>query len=361
MTDPSRKHLVLLGAGRAHLRVLKGLARGGAGGMTVTLAAPHTHYIEAAMLPGYVAGDYALDDIRVSLEQPVAASGVDFVLAQVHSLDPAGRRVQLSSGDALPYDVLSIDIEPVMEREQAESSIPGVRQHALFAHPRETFVQLWPQLLALARERALQVAVIGDGLPGAELALAAAHALAAPHGSRVTLLAGGAPLLHAQPAALQRRVLARLKALGVTVLQEQCTGIDGQTLQLASGATLLCDAPLLATGAAAAPWLTRSGVQLDDAGQPAVNQRLQSESHRQIFVAPPDAPVETGEVLEANLRTAIGGGAFRKAPPRRSGLNVAACGSRHAIAVWGPLGLEGREVWNWKDRRERKRLAELFG
>lgn len=358
--NPSRKHLVLLGAGRAHLQVLKGLARQGAGDMTVTLVAPHPYYTEATMLPGYVAGDYTLDDIRVPLDRLVEASGVGFVPAHVISLDPVGRRVQLSSGDALPYDVLSIDVEPALDREQIEAQMPGARRNALFTRPLESFVQLWPQLQALARERALQVAVIGSGLPSAELAMAAAHALSAPHGSRVTLLAGEAPLLGAQPPALQRRVLARLKALNITVLQDHCVGLDGRALQMASGASLVCDAPLLALGGGAPGWLQASGLQMSESGEPVVNERLQSESHRQVFVVPPGVPAEVGAALEANLRTAIGGGAFRKAPVDLSRLKVVACGDGHAIAVWGPLSLEGREVWNWKDRRDRRQLTALF-
>lgn len=359
--NPSRKHLVLLGAGRAHLHVLKGLARQRSGDMAVTLVAPHPYYIDAGMLPAFVAGDYTLDEVRIPLDGLVEASGVGFVPAHVHSLDPVNRRVQLSSGDALPYDVLSIDVEPTLEREHFEQAMPGSRRNALFVHPHEAFVQLWPQLLSLANERALQVAVIADGLAGAELAMAAAHALAAPHGSRVTLIAGDTPLLADQPAPLQRRVLARLKHLNITVLQDRCTGIDGRSLHLASGATLLCDAPLLAYGPASPAWLTDAGLQADDAGQPLLNERLQSESHRQVFIVPADAPAEVGPVLESNLRTAIGGGTFKKAPVVSRRLHVVGCGDGQAIAAWGPLSLEGREVWNWKERRDRRQLAALFG
>lgn len=358
--NPSRKHLVLLGAGRSHLQVLKGLARQRTGELSISLVAPHPHYIESSMLAGHVAGEYALDDVRVPLDALIEASGAQFVPAHVLGLDPVTRRVQLSSQDALGYDVLSIDVEPAADRERIDALIPGARRNALFVHPLETFVQLWPQLLALARERALQVAVIGDGVAGVELALAAAHALTAPHGSRVTLVAGQAPLLGDQPAPLQRRALARLKALHITVLQDSCLSLDGASLQLASGASLQCDAPLVAGGADLPAWLLNAGLEADELGQPLVNPRLQSNSHRQVFIVPPDAPPEVGPVLEANLRTALDGGSFRKAPLDVSRLRVMGCGDGQGIAVWGPFSLEGREVWHWKDRRDRKQLAALF-
>ena len=355
-----RKHLVLLGAGRAHLQVLRGLARQAASDWSVSLVAPHPYYIEAAMLPGFVAGHYALDDIRAPLDALVQASGAQFVPAHVLALDPAARRVQLSSGDALPYDVLSINVEPAAERDTVETAMPGARLNAMFMRPLQAFVQLWPQLLDLAQQRALQVAVIAEHLHGIELAMAAAQALAAPYGSRVTLVAGEGPLLAEQPPSLLRRVLARLKALNITVLHDRCTGIEQGRIQLASGATLQCDAPLLAHGPDTPAWLQQSGLQTAEDGALQLNERLQSDSHRQVFVVPPGAPLEVGPALEANLRTALEGGAFRKAPIGAARLHVVGGGHEHAIAVWGPLGLEGREVWHWKDRRDRKQLAALF-
>jgi selenide,water dikinase len=268
--------------------------------------------------------------------------------------------VLLSSGDALAYDVLSIDVGPAVERDQIETRMPGARHHALFTRPLENFLQFWPQLQALARKRALQVAVIGGDLHGAELAMAAAHALHEPHGSRVTLLTDGAPLLPALPASLQRRILARMKALNITVLQEQCSGVEAKALRLASGASLQCDAPIVAISTGVPGWLRQSKVEMDEAGEPLVNQRLQSESHRQIFIVPPEASGEVAAALEANLRTAISGGAFRKVPLGPSRLKLVSCGSHHAIAAWSPFSLEGREVWNWKARRERRQMDALF-
>lgn len=360
IANSPRKHLVLLGAGRAHLQVLKGLARQPGSDISATLVAPTPYYIEACMLPGHVAGHYGLDDIRIPLDTLVEASGVSFAPAHVLALDPAGRRVQLSSGDALPYDVLSIDVEPTADRERIETAVPGARRNALFTRPLENFVQLWPQVHELAQTRALQVAVIASELHDVELAMAMATALAAPHGSRVTLVAGEAPLLGDQPQALQRRLQARLQALGITVLHDRCVGIDAQHLELASGARLQCDAPVFASGADTPAWLLESGLQLTEAGTLQLNERMQSDSHRQVFVAPPDAPIEAGAVLEANLRTALGGGSFRKATLPEPRLHVLGCGHGHAVAAWGPLSLEGREVWNWKERRDRRQLAALF-
>ena len=98
----------------------------------------------------------------------------------------------------------------------------------------------------------------------------------------------------------------------------------------------------------------------EESALPLVNERLQSEHHRQVFIVPAEAPPEVGPVLEANLRTALLGGSFKKAPLDTSRLRVVGSGDGRALAAWGPLSLEGREVWNWKDRRDRRHLASLF-
>lgn len=358
-----RKHLVLLGAGPAHLHVLQNLARQGSANLSVSLVTPAPYYTEAAMLAAYVAGDYTQEQVRQPLAGLIESARVQWLAAQPQGLDADQRLVHLSNGDALPYDVLSINLEPAPQRDELEQLMPGARRNAMFLHPLEGFVQLWPQVLALAQSRALQVAVLGNDLPAAELALALADSLSAPHGSRVSLVTGGGPggPLAGLAPALQRRLLARLKALNITVLHDACTGMDGRSLQLASGARLVCDAPIITSASSAPAWLLQAGLQLDDSGaQPLTNARLQSESHRQIFIVPQPAALDAGAVLAANLRTAVEGGQLKTSSGRAPRLHVASAGAGQAIAAWGPFSLQGREVWHWKDRRDRRQLADLM-
>jgi NADH dehydrogenase FAD-containing subunit len=362
-TIPNRKHLVLLGAGRAHVQVLKGLARRGVADVDVTLVAPSEKYVESRMLAGYVAGQYTPSDLCVPLSSLVEKSGVNSILAQVLDLDPTARLVQLAGGDTLSYDVLSIDMEPAADREAFEAAIPGSRQHALFVRPCAAFVQLWPRLCELAMKQALHVTIIGRTLAAAELAMTAAPVLAAPHGSRITWVAGsaqGQPPLDGEHPKLAQQILARLKRLNVTVLQDHCIGLDGRSAQLASGASLQCDAPIITDATGHPAWLLQSGLQLTESGAPQVNARLQSDSHRQIFVAPPGAGAEYGPTLDANLRAALDGGSFSAAPRKTWHSHAVASGEGQAIRIWGPFCLEGRQVWRWLDRHHRKQLAALF-
>lgn len=359
-TNPPRKHLVLLGTGPAHLQVLQGLSNRTPMGLAVTLVAPSPYYIPGNMLSGFVGGQYLTEEICQPIDELVQASAAQFVPAHVVSLDPSGRRVQLSTGDALSYDLLSIDGEPEVDRTTLDQTLPGARSNALLTHPHEAFLQLWPQMRALANERALQIAVVADGLVGLELAMVMADTLAQPHGSRVTLVLQGPVLENIESQKLQRRISNRLHALEITVLPEPCQAIDPQAVVLSSGARLSCDAPVVALGGGLPGWLVSSGIECNELKLPILNERLQVESHKQIFVIPPEAPVEVGPALYTNLCTALEGGNFKKASLGRGHLPSLTSGEGRAMAVWGPLALEGREVWHWKQRNDRRQLAALM-
>lgn len=375
MTSTLRlKHLVLLGAGHAHLQVLQGLAQHRAADLDITVIAPHPRQLYSGMLPGFVAGHYALDECVIPLEGLVSRCGARHIPSSAVAIDADAQTVALANGDTVGYDFLSVNTGAVMDRDKLELRMPGARQHALFVRPIEAFAQLWPRVLAMGQDGPIHLAVVGAGAAGLELAMAAAHALsspAGPAGSRVTLVAGDQAPAANYPAAVQRRVLKALRRLGITVLPDTCVGVSPGEISLASGARLACDAPLLAIGAQAPGWLAGSGLALDEAGFLAVNPFQQSTSHPQVFAAGDvasrvDAPhprsgvyaVRTGPPLLANLRAAMLAQPLAPYRPPTRTLNLLACGSRHAIGAWGPFSFEGEWVWRWKDRIDRAFMAK---
>lgn len=373
--SPGLKHLVLLGAGHAHVHVhvLHGLAHKRPADLKITVIAPYPRQLYSGMVPGFVAGHYALDQCVIPLAGLLAGCGARYIEGSAVALDAVAKTVTLASGESLAWDWLSLNTGPVMDREKIEAQMPGAREHALFVRPIEAFGQLWPQVAALGRSRPMHVAVVGAGAAGLELAMAAAHALGsagcAP-GGRVSLVTGGPPPAWNYPAGVQRRVLQALRRLQITVLHYACVGMSAGEIRLAGGARLACDAPLLALGAQAPGWLAGSGLALDDAGFVAVNQFQQSTSHAQVFAAGDvasrvDAPhprsgvyaVRAGPPLLANLRAAWQGQPLRAYEPPRRTLNLISCGGRDAIAAWGGLHVQGGWVWRLKDRIDRGFVA----
>lgn len=368
-----KRHLLLLGAGHAHVQVLHGLAQHKLADVTVTLVAPHPRQLYSGMVPGFVAGHYTLADCMIPLDSLLARSGVIYVQGSATGVNAEARTVTLASGKTLTYDWLSLDTGPVMDREKIELQMPGAREHALFVRPIEAFGQLWPRVMAMAQQQKIRLVVVGAGPAGLELAMAAAHALRGAElapGSRVTLLSGAQPPGASYPAGVQRRIACALQRLRIEVLAESCVGLHAGGMRLGNGQRLACDVPLLALGAQAPAWLAGSGLALDEGGFVAVNAYQQSTSHPAVFAAGDVASridksharsgvyaVRAGPPLLANLRAASQGKPLKPYAPQARTLNLLSCGGRHAIAVWGGLGVEGAWVWRWKNRIDREFVA----
>ena len=364
------KHLVLLGAGHAHVHVLEGFAARQTANVRITLIAPQREQLYSGMVPGFVAGHYTLDQCVIPLDALLARCGAQFVAGSGASINTDAQTLTLSDGQTIDYDLLSLNTGSVMDRQKIETAMPGASEHALFVRPIDLFGKLWPQVMATALKRPIQLAVVGAGAAGLELAMAAAHALSAPHnapGSRVTLITGGSVPAQSYPAGVQRRVVCALERLQITVVQDTCVGINAGELILANSDKLACDVPLLAIGAQAPGWLAGSGLSLDTQGFAIVNSFQQSISHAQVFAAGDvasrlDAPhsrsgvyaVRAGPPLLKNLLSALAAQPLAAYEPPARTLNLLSCGERYAIAAWGRFSVEGAWVWHLKDRLDRQ-------
>ena len=369
-----QKHLVLLGAGHAHVHVLQGLSTGRPAGLRITVIAPYPRQLYSGMVPGFVAGHYALDECVIPLIGLLARCGADYIEDSAVAIDADAKTVTLASGDVVTWDWLSLNTGPVMDREKIEAQMPGAREHALFVRPIETFGQLWPEVAELAQSRPIHLAVVGAGAAGLELAMAAAHTLqhsGFPTGGRVSLVTGGSAPAHNYPAGVRRRVVKALQRMQITVVADACVGMAPGEILLARSDRLECDAPLLAVGAQAPGWLAASGLALADAGFVAINHFQQSTSHPAVFAAGDvasrmDTPhprsgvyaVRSGPPLLTNLKAVLRGLPMQPYQPAARTLNLISCGEQYAIAAWGSLHVEGRWVWRLKDRIDRGFVAQ---
>lgn len=358
------RELVLLGAGHSHVQVLAHLARHPMLGARVTLVAPHPQQLYSGMVPGFVAGHYALDDCMIPLEPLVRRAGVRWLRRSVKALDADSTSVLLDDGSTLQYSWLSVNTGPVQNRTLMERDMPGVREHGLFVRPIESFGQLWPQILEMARSKPLRIAVIGAGAAGIELAMAVRHRLP---DAAITLIAGPTPLAANYATGVQRKLQHALRQRRITVLQDVALGLNGHEVRLGCGADLACDVPLIATAAQPAPWLAGSGLATDPQGFIAVDACQRSTSHPQVFAVGDISTrmdralarsgvyaVRAGPALAINLAAAVANQPLKPHQPPEKTLNLLSCGNRYAVASWGNYSAQGRWVWwlkNWIDRR----------
>jgi len=374
------KKWLLLGAGHAHVQVLAELARHRPADLDVTVLTPFGYQTYSGMVPGLVAGHYSAEDCQIPLEPLVKAAGAKWLQGRCTGIDAAQQTVRLSpTGNGLtlppelPYHLLSIDTGAVIDRTRLEADMPGAASQALAVRPIEAFARLWPQVLALAQQKPVSLAVVGAGAAGIELVLAAEQAIRTQGlpGARFTLITGGSEVAANYRPAVQAQVLRQLKRRGIAVLREACVGMAAGEVVLGNGARLACDVPLLAIGSHAPAWLQGSGLALSDSGHVLVNAIQQSTSHPQVFAVGDVATradwphpksgvyaVRAGPALAHNLLAAHQGQPLKAHHPPKNTLNLLSCGTGHAIASYGPFHAQGAWVWRWKDRIDRAFVAK---
>src|SRR3712207_4265692 len=140
----ARKRLLLIGGGHAHVLVLEAFARKPEPGLTITLVSKEGLTPYSGMLPGHLTGAYTRDEIHIDLGRLARAAGAGLVLDEAVGFDRAARRVRLKGGEALAYDILSVDIGIAPDL----SGIAGADEHALAVKPIGSLLEKWGRLVA---------------------------------------------------------------------------------------------------------------------------------------------------------------------------------------------------------------------
>lgn len=367
------KRLLLLGGGHAHVKVLADLARQPLLGWDVHLVTPYRRQIYSGMLPGWIAGHYPIESCAVALDSLAARAIAAFHETAGVAIDPARQALACADGSALHFDVLSIDTGPL----PALDRLPGSLEHALPVRPIEGFVAAWPALVEriLGRRHRFDLAILGGGAAGVELAFAIQQRAAADGWShlRLALIGPDRLPLDAAPEKIRQRAAAMLTRRGVAWHGERrASRIEAGCLHCERGEPLPFDACLVVTGAAAPAWPQAAGLATDERGFIRVGPTLQSMSHPNILAAGDVAAyhdgrpksgvyaVKAGPVLANNLRALCAGRPLRRWTPQHRALYLIGTGDRHALASWGPWAWSGDWVWHWKDWIDR-RFMRGFG
>src|ERR1700749_5038577 len=102
--------IVRLGAGHAHVEVLRRFALQPEPGVRLTLIGrePETPY--SGMLPGLIRGDYTHLQAHIDLAPLAAAAGARLIVAEATAIDLVERCVTIVDRPAIEFDLLSIDV-----------------------------------------------------------------------------------------------------------------------------------------------------------------------------------------------------------------------------------------------------------
>lgn len=359
---PIVSDIVLVGGGHTHALVLRMWAMRPLPGVRLTVINPGPTAPYSGMLPGHVAGHYARGELDIDLVQLARFAGARVVLGAVDGIDLGARQVSVPGRAPIGYDLLSIDIG--IHARMPE--IPGFAEHGIAAKPLDNFADRWARFVETGGG---PVAVIGGGVAGVELAMAAAFRLrAATRTSEVALLDRGEILDGVHPKA-RARLLDRLSGAGVRLLpQSEVAEVTSDHLTLASGEQVESHFTLGAAGARPHDWLATTDLPLVHGFLP-VDRYLRVTGHPQVFAAGDCADlsfaprpkagvyaVRAAPVLLANLRAMAEGreGDLRPFRPQRDYLKLISLGGKEALAEKGGMVAAGPLLWRWKNRIDQK-------
>lgn len=368
------KRLLLLGGGHAQVQVVNAFAADPPADTHVVLINRTRFTPYSGMLPGLIAGHYTYEECHIDLAWLCARAGIGFIEQEAVGLDPVKRLVHLADGRSEAYDLLSIDTGSAPPLD----AVPGASRHALAVKPMEHFL---PRAAALmedcARPGERHVALVGGGAAGFEvtLALAYRHERTADKRSVAVFhwLTDTDDVLPTFPPRVRRSAAAIMARRGVHVhTGARVERVDAGALQLRAARRIEVSHVVWATGAAPASMFAAAGLATDERGFIAVDATLRSISHPDVFASGDVASVREhprpkagvfavrqGPPLARNLRLALAGRDPRPFVPQKRFLVILSTGERCAIATKGPFAVEGRWVWTWKDRIDRRFMARF--
>jgi len=367
-------HVVIVGGGFGGLYAARALANRP---VRVTLLDRRNHHLFQPLLYQVATAALNPSDIATPLRSILRrAPNVTVLLAEVVSVDLAGRRLVLAEG-AMPYDALVLaagaghsyfghdDWEPLAPSLKTLEDALEIRRRVLLAYEEAERERDGAEQRAL-----LTSVVIGGGPTGVELAGALAEIsretiardfrLIDPTKARIVLLEGGPRVLAAFPDPLPARAAAALARIGVEVRTgATVTRVTPDAVWL-GGEQIRARTVLWAAGVAAAPLTRTLGVPLDHAGRVLVERDLSIPGHPEAFAIgdlcaftggdgrplPGLAPValQQGRAAARNVLHHLAGEPTEAFHYRDRG-SMATIGRAAAVAVVGRLRLSGLPAW----------------
>ena len=361
--DPGRrKHLLLVGAGHAHLFSLARIGHFLRSGIDVTVisSAPLRYFGTG---PDVLGDSDGMKELTVDVRALVESGGGRFLEGKVASVHPQEHCVRTESGEEFFFDALSLNIGS-----EIPAALLGNSQGRVFAvRSISSLLELRRRILAMPPDAQPHLAVAGGGPSGCEAA-ANAYELVKRHGRslRITLTTGAAGLLPYFPLKARQLVAAELRRMKVEVAARRPPLVSGDTLVYSDGSTGDADFLVVATGARPSKVLTESGLEVDEEGAVIVDEYLQSLSAKGVFgggdcVAFQPMELERsaahalrqGPVLFANLSACLSEGRMRPFIPKKEPLTILNLG-KTGVLVRKPFVAGGRFpllLKRWIDRR----------
>jgi NADH dehydrogenase FAD-containing subunit len=352
---------LLVGAGHAHLHLVRHAARLARAGYRTTLVAP-AWFDYSGAASGIAAGARDPEDGRIDVAALARRAGLPHRQGLVTAVDLAARTATTDEGTVLEWDLVSFNIGSVAgvpTGTTSDATVVGVK-------PLADLVRLRERLAHRPAGRGHRVTVVGAGASGIEIA---AHLAARDDTDRVHLIEHGPRIGAFLPHRAARRLVGLLEHRGVRIVtQADPVRVEQDAVLLRDGTVVPHDIVVVATGLVPPPLATR-GPLGDRRGFP-VRATLQHRDHDDVYATgdcadflPAPLPrlgvhgVRQGPVLLAGLEARSRGARPPVYRPRRGALSILDLGDGVALAVRGRSWWFGRASLVLKHRIDSRWLA----
>jgi NADH dehydrogenase FAD-containing subunit len=364
------KHLILAGGGHAHLTCLKNLKKFISRGYRVTLIGPSSHHYYSGMGPGMLAQTYRPQQIRFNIQKMAQTGGGSFLKGIVEKVKPVERRLVLTSGEEVSYDVVSFNTGSGVPT----ADLPIAPDARVFTvKPIEQLLQAQQLIKDRLMKKPHHILIAGGGPAGLEIT-ANLWRLASDMGGdvRFTLVAGrrlmGDFPEKVRKLALQSLTGRRVEVIEGTYLKEVQTNLA----LLEDGRMLPFDMLFLALGVRPPVLFQNSGLPTGPDGGLLVNDFLQSVAYPEIFGGgdciyfqpqPLDKvgvyAVRENPILFHNLLAALDGRKMRRFKPSGAYLLIFNLGDGRAILWKKQLVFNLRSAFWLKDYIDRRFMRKF--
>lgn len=359
------KKLVIAGGGHAHMLTLAHLDEFVTKGFEVTVVAPDIHHYYSGMGPGMLGGIYTPEKIRFATRHIVEKKGGFFKQAKVTDIQPVEHTITLSSGEIIPFDVLSCNLGSQVP----DTLVQGPLDDVFLVKPIERLYRAKKRILELGTQKKIKIAVVGGGPSAVEIAgniwrLGQKPDMQEPE---ITVFAGRS-LLPSHPTKVRQRATDSLISRSIKVLKNsRIKNIETGQLTDTEGTTHDFDIIFVAVGVKPNKIIAGSGLPTGPQGGMLVNRYLQSTKYEGIFgggdcIDYEETPldkvgvyaVRQNPVLKHNLMASLSGEPLRPFEPGGQYLLIFNLGDGTGILSKWSIVLGGRLAFfikDWIDRR----------
>jgi NADH dehydrogenase FAD-containing subunit len=364
------KHLVLAGAGHAHMVTLQNITEFRTRGHEVTVVGPTSVHYYSGMGPGMLGTSYTPEQIRFNSREIVERSGGHFIQDSVVRIDAESRVLHLQSGATVEYDILSCNCGSAIAHSfgaDTGCAVYGVK-------PIENLLAAKAAICSAGAQKMLKIGIVGGGPSAAELAgnilqLVERESLVAPQ----IIIFCRTDFMGRFSSRVQQACYRYLTIAGVDIRQaDPVVSVNGGTIITQHGHTEAVDILFEAQGIKPSPIFAESGLEIGPDGGLAVNAYLQAVAHPEIFgggdcihfrESPLDKvgvfAVRQNPVLFHNLLASLDGGRLKRFSPGGDYLLIFNLGRGYGVLQKNKLFLKGRLAFLIKDYIDRRFMKKF--